>query len=1750
MKKPRQPPSPEEAPRIIAGRYEILGRLGAGAAAQVYRVRDTVGGGTLALKLLAGSDGRESPALIRAFHHEFQLLTRLRHPHLVQVHDFGVQQPGGEGVAVPWFTMDLVPGHPVDEVLGASPDWACLARVADAVLDALGSLHAQGLVHRDVTPANILVGPEMERDPPPVWLMDLGLAESAASVDAGRIRGTLATVAPETLRGGAVDGRADLYSLGCVLFRLATGEDPFSGNTPFEILRAHLSTRPTPPRHLNPEVPASLEALILELLAKQPEQRPSTADEVRRRLAGLSGRHPQRLPPLAEPLTPALAGREREIELFRTALEDLSRERGAVLLVESEPGMGRSRLLEEFRLLARLSGRPALLIRGAEAPRRPFGLADTMLAHLASGGGGQADTLQARDLDSRAERFSRHLVGRESVLLIDDLHAADAASVTLVEDLARRIPRAGLPCLMVATVAGDGLPLKDVLLEQGLARLLRLRPLDEAATGRLGATMLGESLLPEPWQRALHRASGGVPAAAVDMVTALVRSGKAGPGAPLPEAVPAELAEGRLVSPRSTQRLDAQWEQWPAGSRAVLAALALAEGESLDFDELEAIEPHSATHPDDIDLLVREGLVRRVRRAEGRLGLALAVPALAEAIVARLPAGALESLHLRRAECLAGQEGRQLQQARHLLAAGQTERGARLLVEAAAAALDAGTPRQALGLCDRALAVLGEVEDASLLQRLRRIRASALAALGHPEDAAAEYGRALAIVGAETAELSRTLRAAGTFHGETGKIDTALDQLEQALALSDELGDTAGGAGVLLEMGRLLAAMGRLADAAERLETGLRQARRAGQAHLVAALLLARGDLALREGQLERAQECYREAEQESLGTGSTAGRHAARRGRVLAMEASGRLGDALEALDDLLADARRTGHQGREAEAQALTGRLLGRLGRRSEAVGRLSQAATLYRRLGRSAPAAEVLAEQAERLGELGRLRVALTRAGEARALAQEARSEPAANAAAFALGTLHAFLGDVEAVHEALSRLGRAEAPLFRARRSLLLGRAHLAAGQPDRARELLQECSFLARRVRLSELEVQGLVGLAESYLALRDEERAGLALKKIRAEAEKGGQEEMVACARLLAAELELAQPGGEMSLARDEALAAAEVLARRERSDLAWRAWAAAATACRRLGEVDGAARCERDAIAGLDALLEGLPGPQRTRWRAQPRVRSLLAAAGAENAGYRAAPESQAAPETTRQVQALERLLEINRALNSTLELERLLEILVDTAIELTGAERGFVLLEEGGDTAAELARREGGVDLAGEEREFSRSVARQVIRDDKPLASHDAQTDERLSDSRSIHALQIHSILAHPLRVRGKVVGAIVTDSRKPMALFDQSSQTWLSRLADQAGIALANARLVTQLRTQAEEIRRLNEQLAEQVEEQRVEILEKQSNLEVRYRYDCMIGASNPMQKVYRAIDKILPTEIPVLVTGESGTGKDLVARVLHYNGPRSEQRFVTVNCAALTDTLLESELFGHRRGSFTGADRDRKGLFEQAHQGTLFLDEIGEMPLHLQPKLLRAIQFGEIRRVGEDTDRRVDVRIVAATNRDLSEMVAAGKFREDLFYRLDVAQVHMAPLRERLEDLGLLVGHFLEHAAKKTGQAPKSIEPPALRLFLRYDWPGNVRELENEVTKLAAFTRGEVITELDVLENAAFLERARARQAGRPRDESISTLEATELEQIRQALATAGGNRTRAAEMLGIDRSTLYRKLKRYADRLDP
>lgn len=310
--------------------------------------------------------------------------------------------------------------------------------------------------------------------------------------------------------------------------------------------------------------------------------------------------------------------------------------------------------------------------------------------------------------------------------------------------------------------------------------------------------------------------------------------------------------------------------------------------------------------------------------------------------------------------------------------------------------------------------------------------------------------------------------------------------------------------------------------------------------------------------------------------------------------------------------------------------------------------------------------------------------------------------------------------------------------------------------------------------------------------------------------------------------------------------------------------------------------------------------------------------------------------------------------------------------------------------------------------------------------------------------------------------------------------------------------------------------------------------------------MIGTSPAMRELFGMIRAVAPSEASVLVLGESGTGKELVARALHEGSPRSARRLVTVNCAALAENLLESELFGHEKGAFTGAQRQRDGLFVQADGGTMFMDEIGEMPLALQAKLLRALQQGEVQRLGSDRPVRVDVRIIAATNRDLEAEVRSGNFREDLYYRLNVIALRVPALRERPEDIPLLARHFLGRFAQRNRKAFRGFSPRAMDLMLRHDWPGNVRELENAVERAVILAPGDMVTERDL---PAGLRAAEA--AGGPGHEGAAhdsaagqSLEDAEREAIARTLEQVGHNKSEAARVLGVTRVTLRSKMRKF------
>ncbi len=514
-------------------------------------------------------------------------------------------------------------------------------------------------------------------------------------------------------------------------------------------------------------------------------------------------------------------------------------------------------------------------------------------------------------------------------------------------------------------------------------------------------------------------------------------------------------------------------------------------------------------------------------------------------------------------------------------------------------------------------------------------------------------------------------------------------------------------------------------------------------------------------------------------------------------------------------------------------------------------------------------------------------------------------------------------------------------------------------------------------------------------------------------------------------------------------------------------------------------------------------------------------------------------------------RIVAVNRRMLGDATLEQLLEAIIDEVVDLSGAERGFVILgnEERLDVvAARNMDREG---VRRSRTKFSTTVARGVLRTGEMVMLEDAVESDDYRQQVSIVAQRIRSVIALPLSARGQTIGALYLDHRFRGGVFTHDVVGMLKAFSEQAALAVENKRLleqfrgtVTELEASRNEVQRLNHRLEEKISVQETllrqqsrEIDLQQEQLGLQSQFSSILGRSKAIQSLFGVMNRVKGTSVPVLVTGESGTGKELVARALHFNGSRSKKRFVSINCAALPDTLLESELFGHSKGAFTGAAGDKKGLFSLADQGTLLLDEVGDMSLTMQAKILRVLQEGEFSALGSERLTKVDVRVISATNRDLKSMVKTGEFREDLYYRLDVVSIRVPPLRERSEDIPLLVDHFLRQFAAGNDQRPCRVAPDAMHVLLTYPWPGNVRELHSVIMTASVFAQDGLITVESLQTKPEVL-------AQRPPRVSAwtSTLNLRDLERlaIEAAMEQAGGNKVQAARLLGISRRALYNK----------
>ena len=474
---------------------------------------------------------------------------------------------------------------------------------------------------------------------------------------------------------------------------------------------------------------------------------------------------------------------------------------------------------------------------------------------------------------------------------------------------------------------------------------------------------------------------------------------------------------------------------------------------------------------------------------------------------------------------------------------------------------------------------------------------------------------------------------------------------------------------------------------------------------------------------------------------------------------------------------------------------------------------------------------------------------------------------------------------------------------------------------------------------------------------------------------------------------------------------------------------------------------------------------------------------------------------------QRLMLLYDFGKSVNSHLEdQDEMLNEIMSAALKTLKAERGFIALvdENTKELSCELVRSETGSDLT-EKLEVSRTIVHKVLNDGVSILTVNAQEDAQFDKAKSIREFNIRSAICAPLLFREEIMGVIYLDNRASTGSFSQEDQMFLIALCHQAGVALGNARL------------------HRRVVQENVWL---ENTLKPKFQ---ILGESEKMKRVFDTIKKVAPTDITVLVQGETGTGKELVAKAIHALSPRKELAFVPVNCAAIPKELIESELFGHEKGAFTGATNAREGKFQTAHQGTIFLDEIGDMSLDLQAKVLRILEDRELQRVGGNKSIPVDVRIIAATNKDLTKAVEDGTFREDLYYRLNVVVVKLPLLKERKKDILPLAEYFIAGRVKK-------ISSKAKRLMESYDWPGNIRELRNCVDRAVVLGDGKIIQPEDLPYTL--------RKEGQVIPAPLESLDQMEEDQIVRVLRYTNRNKSDAARILGITRQTLDNKIKKY------
>jgi len=1693
--------------QIVRGRYEVVARLGAGAHGTVFEVHDLLLDVPVALKAL-WPDENNRDALVASLRGEFGVLASLHHPLLCRVFDFGRLPAGVLQSLVPglFLTRQLIDGVDLEAAaVQAERDLGQMCRTMAQAARGLSALHRAGLRHGDFKPSNAIVDRRGA-----VRLIDFGLTVAEATVKAA---GTLAYMAPEVLARRATDRRADLYALGVSLFQLYAGELPSGGRVGAALMSWHLEGARPRLSAMVKGVPPTLDRLVTQLLSADPDERVPTAAEAATALEQIC----QKLGVAPEPRSAvgvpvARSNQVGSLERAYNARIETGTQPALIELV-GEAGAGKTAALTEVSWRLQLAGAEVLRAnpRGRGRPLGVIGSALQQLAALAQTPPPAHDEASGRRQGQYFAALARWLTELSArfpvVIVVDDLDAADRVSRELAAYLASALD-ADARVLIIASRqprageqpghGGAGAPAQvwlEPLTGAEVARLL------ERAAGRADPALAAR----------IHRTTGGNPLHTAHVLRYLAER----------DFPPAHSLEALRLPDQLHQTAVELLAHLDELSRLIYQALSVLDRPvSVEVLRAVVVRVRGPVGVDAFDAAVdaacadgvvvgnpldwrirRPSLARAVYQLLGdgeRAGLHRA------ALAVLIDGGADRAepevvLHAVRGGDVSVARAQRLATVRRLWRAGDQSAALMLGAEVFDLLADAGVDvdielRSAVGELGRLagdLPLVERVVEPLLAHADDTIRDRAIYMLGCAYEEAGRPERAIPLFDTVLDERPVSVhapliaRALSRLHIKRGRNAEALAVVERAL--SRELSaDQARHLDVACSFAT--GALGRNDAAEAELEILARAALDHGDHGLAATAYNYAALLAFRRGDYPHAKHCY-----------------------AAALEPARQDGDAVRVGTVRMNLAAVAFHLGDYADCFREHTAALSLL----RAIGAATSATISRRNLG------HLLCE----LGEYERARVELS----------------AARDSAETLG-LELHVAGCEA----------------------LLGIVDCRAGDWQRGVDQLE-----AAVARFAELEAEAhvsetLLDIAEVCVAATAPEAAAIGRDALaRAVALAATDAKLDRRARCLAYRAAFAADteAPELVAALGEPLAQLRGQAKRH---TLWGLHYAAARAAAAADAAEVAQKHRDAALAILDSIASDLSDAQRAAFWHDPR-RRWLRSTGQPSASSDTALATQSDVTDHR----LLRLLAIYRQMSSERDYARLLDMVMQSAVELSGTERGFLLLAQPGDEGAPTLRTAVSYNLSvaavralaqadtdplstpTTDAGYSRTIAERVFETGERVVSDNPRFDPRFDQAQSVHALQLQSVVCLPVHCRGAVVGVLYLEARYRRVEFSAADVQLLTAFGDQVAILLGNAKLLDENTARAAELGHAQAQIEELLAE-RTALLDTRTEQLARTRRELasmrrrflgdrgafgLVGRAPAMERVFELIDRLAGTDVPVLVVGESGTGKELVARALHEHGGRGDRDLVSVNCAALPETLLAGELFGHVRGAFTGADRDRRGLFEVASGGTLFLDEVGDMPSRMQSQLLRALAEGVIRRVGASGDIAVDVRIIAATNRDLPALVEAGCFREDLYYRLNVVTLPIPPLRERSADIALLAEHFLAAISARTGVPRKQLSKSALRKLMDYDWPGNVRQLEHALTNAAVMADAD---ELSVDDFELF------GAAARPDAIALSPDERKQRERARivEALEACGWNKSKAARMLQIPRRTFYRRLADY------